>query len=183
MKYFGIIALLIVVGLGVWWTVKNLPTETGGGNSTYQEAIDGAKSAAQKINDQANMKSVSQTEPESIKISILDGIEVSSNSVIIDLGKKNLTGSLKAEVRQLSNLKELYLNDNDFTGLPAELGQLSKLEVLNVANNRHLTGLPQELGNLKNLKILDLRGTSFSKTDLEIIKKGLPESVIVYERY
>jgi Leucine-rich repeat (LRR) protein len=183
MKYFGMIALLIVIGLGVWWTVKNLPTETGGGNSTYQEAIDGAKSAAQKINDQANMKPVSQTESESTKISIYDGVEVASNSVIIDLGKKGLTGSLKAEVRLLPNLKELYLNDNDFTGLPAELGQLSKLEVLNLANNRQLTGLPQELGNLKHLRILDLRGTSFSKTDLDIIKKGLPETAVVYERY
>ena len=183
MKYFGLVSLLIVIGGGAWWAVKNLPTETGSSNSTYQQSIDAAKSAAQKVTDQANMVPVSQTQQEATEISIYNGIEISSNAVIVDLGKKNLTGSLKAEIRLATNLKELYLNDNDFTGLPAELGQLSKLEVLNVANNKHLTGLPHELGNLKNLRILDLRGTAFSKTDLDIIKKGLPENVTVYERY
>lgn len=182
MKYFGIVALLIVVSGGVWWTVKNLPTETGGGNNTYQQAIDTAKGEAQRVADQANMKPATEATSEITKISIYDGIDVASNMVILDLGKKNLTGSLKAEVRQLTNLKELYLNDNDFTGVPAEIGQLSKLEVLNLANNKHITGLPQELGNLKHLRILDLRGTSFSKTDLDIIKKGIPETAVVYER-
>ena len=185
MKYFGIVGLLVAVGLGVWWSVKNLPTETGT-NGTYQQSIDAAKSAAQKVTDQANMVPVSQTnqaKQEGEKITIYNGIDVASNTVILDLGKKGLTGSLKAEIRLVTNLKELHLNDNDFSGLPAEIGQLSKLEVLNLANNKQLTGLPYEIGNLKNLRILDLRGTSFSKSDLEIIKKGLPETVTVYERY
>jgi Leucine rich repeat len=182
MKYFGIIGLLVVVAVGGWWTYNYLPTETGTGGS-YQDSIDAAKGAAQRVSDQANLKPLSETEQAPTKIMIADGVEVASNSVIIDLGKKNLSGSLKAEVRQLPNLKELYLNDNDFTGLPAEVGQLSKLEVLNLANNHHLTGLPHELGNLKNLKVLDLRGTPFSREDLDVIKQGLPEKAVVYERY
>jgi Leucine-rich repeat (LRR) protein len=43
------------------------------------------------------------------------------------------------------------------TGVPAEIGQLQKLEILNLSNN-NLTGLPNELVNLKNLKTLNLSG-------------------------
>ncbi len=94
----------------------------------------------------------------------------------LDVSNNNLSGSLQAEVRQLSNLRVLDLSDNTFTGVPAEVGQLSKLEILDLSNNP-LTGLPNEIGNLKNLKVLDLRGTKYSTLDLEIIKKGLPKTV------
>lgn len=76
---------------------------------------------------------------------------------------------------KLSNLRILNLSNNDFTGVPAEVGQLSKLEILNLSNNP-ITGLPNEIGNLKNLKVLDLRETNYSKQDLESIKQNLSES-------
>lgn len=62
------------------------------------------------------------------------------------------------------------------TGVPAEVGQLQKLEVLNLANNR-LTGLPYELGNLKNLKTLNISGNNYSTQDLNIISEKLPAGV------
>ena len=66
------------------------------------------------------------------------------------------------------------------TGIPAEIGQLGELEVLNLANNK-LTGLPYEMGNLKNLKKLNLSGNDYSKQDLEKIKQGLRSDVeIIY---
>ena len=61
------------------------------------------------------------------------------------------------------------------TGVPAEIGQLQKLEILDLSENQ-LTGLPNELGNLKNLKTLDLSGNNYSEYDLEIIQKNLPAS-------
>ena len=62
------------------------------------------------------------------------------------------------------------------TGVPAEIGQLQNLEVLDLSNNQ-LTGLPNELANLKKLKIFNLSGNNYSQMDLEVIKTGLPSGV------
>ncbi len=69
----------------------------------------------------------------------------------------NLTGSLPAELGNLSELEELAFYDNSLTGsIPPELGNLSKLETLNLRNNM-VTGLiPPELGQLSNLDGLHL---------------------------
>ncbi|MBN1462398.1 MAG: leucine-rich repeat domain-containing protein [Paludibacteraceae bacterium] len=67
-------------------------------------------------------------------------------------------------------------SDNQMTGVPAEIGQLDDLEVLDLSNNE-LTGLPYELGNLKNLKTLNLSGNNYAKQDLEIIKQGLSSDI------
>lgn len=75
----------------------------------------------------------------------------------------------------MQNLRVLNLSNNQFTGVPAEVGQLSKLEVLDLSNNP-ITGLPYEIGNLQNLKALNLKGTNYSKQDLEVIKEKLPST-------
>ncbi|MCA9354238.1 MAG: leucine-rich repeat domain-containing protein [Candidatus Kaiserbacteria bacterium] len=119
-------------------------------------------------------------EPEvplsSYAIFIHDEVSVPVDSRRVDLSGRGLNGSLKAEIRQLTELRELDLAHNNFTGLPAEVGQLSKLEVLNLSDNP-LTGLPHELGNLQNLKTLDLRGTQYSTYDLNVIQAALPSEV------
>ena len=61
------------------------------------------------------------------------------------------------------------------TGVPAEIGQLEKLEVLDLSNN-NLTGLPNELGNLKNLRVLNLAGNKYSEMDLKTIRQSLPQT-------
>jgi Leucine-rich repeat (LRR) protein len=109
---------------------------------------------------------------------VYEGISFPDDTRILDLSGMDLSGSLKAEVRQLNNLEVLDISNNKFTGLPAEVGQLSKLKVLNLANNP-LTGLPHEIGNLKNLETLDLKGTNYSSFDLEQIKKNLPSSTAI----
>ena len=62
------------------------------------------------------------------------------------------------------NLKYLDLSDNRLTGpLPASIGNMSGLEVLNVSYNSDLYGtLPSALGNLHNLTELLLHGNKFS---------------------
>jgi hypothetical protein len=74
----------------------------------------------------------------------------------IDLNSNKLTGTLPAEIAQLSNLYTLDLRGNQLTTLPAEIGQLSNLTTLDLSNN-HLTALPAEFGQLSNLVWLDLR--------------------------
>ncbi len=177
MKYLGIIGLLVVVAIAAMMVTSRMgPATTSEDGSTvnvYTDAVESAKSIADIVSE----KSPTPT-PTNVSggVVIYDGISVAANSVSVDISGRGLTGSLKAEVRQLSNLKELNLSGNNFTGLPAEVGQLSKLETLNLSNNP-FTGLPYELGNLKNLKVLDLRGTNYAEQDLEVIKKELPATV------
>ncbi len=120
-------------------------------------------------------KNTTENVPGVAQVVIYDGITIPKSATTLNLSGRGLTGSLKAEVRQLSALRELNLSGNNFTGLPAEVGQLSQLEILNLANNP-LTGLPYELGNLHNLKILDLRGTNYSQADLDVIRQSLPST-------
>ena len=150
MQIFGIIALIIAISLGVWFVSKNIETvqTENGSPSTYQDAIQSAKDVA----DQAAEKAAETNAFMAKTVTVYEGISVSADSKDLNLSGRGLAGSLKAEVRLLTELRELNLSNNKFTGLPAEVGQLPKLEVLNLSNNL-FTGLPQELGNLKNLKI------------------------------
>ena len=66
------------------------------------------------------------------------------------------------------------------TGVPAEIGQLQKLETLDLSYNQ-LTGLPNELGNLKNLKTLNLAGNAYSQQDLHQIRAKLPNTNFILE--
>jgi Leucine-rich repeat (LRR) protein len=61
------------------------------------------------------------------------------------------------------------------TGVPAEIGQLQKLETLDLSNN-NLTGLPNEIGNLKSLLMFNVSGNNYSTSDLETIIEKLSTS-------
>ena len=180
MQIFGLVSLLIVVALGATWMVSSMgnSTKVPGGEggsvteSTYEEAID----SAVKISDMAEVRNSAPV--SSRTVFVYGTISVPDDTQVLDLSNKGLSGSLKAEVRHLTELRELNLSNNNFTGLPAEVGQLSRLEVLNLSNNP-LTGLPYEIGNLSRLKTLDLRGTNYAEQDLLIIKQSLPDSTVV----
>ena len=111
-------------------------------------------------------------------VEVFDGISVSKETKVLDLTGRNLEGSLKAEVRHLSQLEVLNLSQNSFTGLPAEVGQLSNLIELDLSDNP-FTGLPHELGNLKKLQRLVLTGTQYSEADLEVIRQSLSAETVV----
>ncbi|MEY3784636.1 MAG: hypothetical protein RLZZ230_958 [Candidatus Parcubacteria bacterium] len=174
MQIFGLLSLVITIALAGWWLSASMGgtqavlNEDGSiqSDSTYQQAIDSANKVAENV-------SADGTVLKGKKITIYDGLEVYSDVQVLDLSGKGMSGSLKAEIRQLTKLRQLDLSGNNFTGLPAEIGQLSKLEILNLSGNP-LTGLPQELGNLRNLKQLNLKGTQYSAQDLDIIKSKLP---------
>lgn len=168
-----IVAVLIVLGGGVYFVVQT-PTAIA-----PEEVIEGTSGNREETNAPTTPEeTVTNPAPSGDRISVYDGISVASNVRELNLSGKNLSGSLKAEVRFLSDLEVLNLSSNDFTGLPAEVGQLSKLRILNLSDNP-FTGLPQELGNLKNLEVLDLRGTNYSEFDLKIISERLPSNTQV----
>lgn len=93
------------------------------------------------------------------------------------LSNNQLSGALPGEIRHLTNLEELDVDNNRMTGIPAEIGQLKKLKILNYNNNR-ITGLPMELGNLTQLEVLDLSGNNVSQQDLAKIRAKLTNTQI-----
>ncbi len=79
------------------------------------------------------------------------------------LVSNGLTGEVPAELGNLSNLQILRLEGNQLTGeIPVELGSLSNLEWLYLHRNQLTGEIPAELGNLSNLTRLILFGNQLS---------------------
>jgi internalin A len=84
----------------------------------------------------------------------------------IDLRNRELT-ELPAEIGQLSQLDSLNLGWNELEVLPPEIGHLIRLRKLYLASNR-LTVLPPEIGWLTQLQTLSLGGNELQHLPLEI---------------
>ncbi len=69
----------------------------------------------------------------------------------------NFKGSIPQNIRDMQSLEELYLFENALTGsIPAQIEELTKLRVLVLSNN-WLTGeIPQSFDTMPNLKIISL---------------------------
>ncbi len=149
------------MGAGTSLSIPEVQTES----SSYMQAIESAREIIS--NEESEGRAMSSS------VEIYAGIIVAKDVRSLDLSNKDLEGSLKAEIRLITELQELDLSNNNFTGLPAEVGQLSNLRVLNLSYNP-FTGLPNELGNLQNLEVLNLVGTNYSQNDLDTISANLP---------
>ncbi len=81
----------------------------------------------------------------------------------LGLGENALSGEIPAELGSLSNLELLDLRDNELSGeIPAELGSLSNLELLGLGANELSGEIPAELGSLSNLTWLHLFANDLS---------------------
>jgi hypothetical protein len=89
-----------------------------------------------------------------------------------------LWGTIPTSFRFLTNLQELYLDHNNFTGpaLPSELGRLSLLQEYHVQNNRRpLNGsIPSTIGawtDLRHLSTSDVAWTGAIPTETGQVRK------------
>ena len=96
----------------------------------------------------------------SISGGIPDEMLFLTNLEILNLGNNNILEYSGPNIPKL-NLKELYLNDNNFNGFDSNLTSFSQLEVLDLSNNNFSGTLPSEIELLSSIEILDLSGNSF----------------------
>lgn len=68
---------------------------------------------------------------------------------------------LPEEIRLLTNLQVLILDQNSLSVLPRSIGYLKNLRVLSVTRNI-LTVLPQQIGQLRSLEFLNVRNNSLT---------------------
>lgn len=81
-------------------------------------------------------------------------------------------------VSKISTLKHLNLSNCNFTYLPSQISQLKNIESLNISNNK-LTSI-NVLYSLKQLKTLDISFCELSKSQIDNLKKELPNTEIIY---
>lgn len=91
--------------------------------------------------------------------------ELENLSLLRGLGLANnqLSGAIPSELGNLTNLRHMGLMNNGLSGeLPSELGQLPHLTDLILAGNQFSGGIPSRLGNLSQLRTLNLSQNQLS---------------------
>lgn len=83
-----------------------------------------------------------------------------------------------AEIRKMS-LKSLSASYNNMTGVPAEIGQLTKLENLDLSYN-NIDSLPNEIADIKQLKTLNLTSNPISTEKIARLRTQLPNTNIIF---
>lgn len=158
--FIGVVAAIILVGAGIALFGNN-PSNKNQSPETTSTSQGGASL------DYSN-KGLTQFPKE-----ILSKTDTTS----LNLSHNGLTGSLPAEIKNLTSLQTLDVSYNNMSGIPAEIGQMHSLKIINYSYN-NITGLPNELGNLAQLQLLDLRGNNPSQQDLSGIRSKLPNTDI-----
>ena len=90
---------------------------------------------------------------------------------VLALANNNLSGTIAAELSNLTNLQLLQLSSNELSGsIPSELGGLSNLVFLYLNQNQLEDTIPYTLGNLLNIRDLRL--------DDNLLNGTIPEGLV-----
>jgi len=132
-----------------------------------------APATAQMHDDKSVVRSI--LDKNSLKdVSVENVVELSRDGrvIVLNLNKKGIDGVsitvFPSEIFRLTALKGLFLKGNALNEIPQEIGSLTELVELNLAENIDLGKLPSGIGNLKNLKILDIRNCGLADLPPEI---------------
>jgi len=83
--------------------------------------------------------------------------------------------SLPASITNLENLRALSLVEMDLADLPEDFARLQKLDTLCLSMNKlHIGNELEKLKKLKNLKFLELTGNAVDTSDINELKKAIP---------
>ncbi|GMI97945.1 MDIS1-INTERACTING RECEPTOR LIKE KINASE2 [Hibiscus trionum] len=86
-----------------------------------------------------------------------------SRLTYLDLSSNYLSGEIPASVGNMTNLLVLYLYENELSGsIPQQIGMLKSLNVLDLAENNLVGCLHPSIGNLANLSYLSLSNNKIS---------------------
>lgn len=83
---------------------------------------------------------------------IPDELGLLSNLTRMNISQCSLMNTIPATFGQLSNLRELYLNENQLDSMPDAITQLSNLVVLNLSRNKLDQALPQTVNGWTSLQ-------------------------------
>ncbi|WVZ62655.1 hypothetical protein U9M48_012375 [Paspalum notatum var. saurae] len=81
----------------------------------------------------------------------------------LDLRALDLVGTINPDIGNLTALRSLYLQDNQFAGnIPKHIGRLGQLEMLNLSGNLLTGTIPPGFTNCSGLVTVDLSGNTIS---------------------
>lgn len=103
---------------------------------------------------QTELDSITELDLSAKGITNLEGMGTLNNLVSLNL-MYNQLGALPAEIGNLTKLEELMADGCGLTTLPKEIGGLISLKRLTLQSNG-MTSVPDEIGNLPALEVLDL---------------------------
>ncbi|GMP35779.1 hypothetical protein CsSME_00008104 [Camellia sinensis var. sinensis] len=93
--------------------------------------------------------------PESVS-----NFSMNLNKLLLDNNK--IFGSIPTGIGNLVKLQQIELWENQFTGnIPTDIGKLQELQIFRLSNNKFSGNIPSSLGNLSLLSKLGLSGNNF----------------------
>ncbi|KZV15011.1 putative LRR receptor-like serine/threonine-protein kinase [Dorcoceras hygrometricum] len=104
-------------------------------------------------------------------------ITCNSDNFVTALGapSQGLSGSLSGMIANLTNLKQVLLQNNNISGqIPEELGRLSSLQTLDLSSNKFSGHIPESLGSLSRLQYLRFNNNCLSGS-LPLVLASLPQ--------
>lgn len=93
-----------------------------------------------------------------------------SRLTILNLSRNELGNSVFEILSRLDSLRELHMSDNNINGfLPQSISSLTRLEVLDLSNNRVLS-VPESIRSMAGLRVLNVSGNQLTGLPMDALE-------------